>query len=334
MRGKGTVSKGTSRKSTAKKSKSKDISKKSISKKTKTKTKLNKKVNKKSSSIVGPTCSNKCAPGTKPNPSTCSCLSKESLLKIANQWNQNHPDNKIKIKKSSSTTYLWNQIHDKMKDRCKSEWCWIQQEFIKRLNSDDINNSYRPSMPSTWKDNKYEWLKTDDIENVMDQYEEAYNDFYFIGPVPIDFDKPYGIGHCVVDELCKINLSKVYDDGYRKIGVVFNLDPHDKPGSHWVSMFCDLKKKGIYYFDSYGMKPPEEVETLMVRLKNQAKLLNLDMKIKRNDVRHQYKNSECGVYCLFFITELLKGRKFEHLIKSPVLDESMNSKRKFFFVEQ
>lgn len=329
MRGKGTISKSVFSKSSHKKESSKKQTSKR-KKRNKSKSKINKSISK---SIVGPTCTNKCAPGTKPNPKTCSCLSKESLLKIAAQWNMNHPDDKIKFKKSSSITNLWRSINDKLKDQCKSEWCWIQQEFIKRMNSEDINNAYRPSMPGSWKENKYEWLKTDDIENVMDQYEDAYNDFYFIGPVPIDFDKPYGIGHCVVDELCKINLSKVYDNGYRKIGVVFNLDPHDKPGSHWVSMYCDMKRKGIYYFDSYGMQPPDEVETLMVRLKNQAKLLNLDMKIKKNHVRHQYKNSECGVYCLFFITELLKGRKFEHLIKSPVLDESMNSKRNIFFVK-
>lgn len=300
----------------------------------KRKTRNSKRKTKSSKINSNATCSNKCSPGTKPNPKTCSCLSKDSLLKIAGKWNDNHPDNQIKYSSKSSPAKLWSSINEKMKDKCKSEWCWIQQEFIQRINSDDINNAYRPSMPKSWDQNKYEWLKTDDIENVMDQYEEAYPEFYFIGPVPIDFDKPYGIGHCVVDELCKLNLTKVYNKGYRQIGVVFNLDPHDKPGSHWVSMFCDMKSKGIYYFDSYGMKPPDEVETLMKRLQNQAKLLNINMKIRSNDIRHQYKNSECGVYCLFFITQLLKGHKFNQLIKSPIMDESMNKKRNFFFVKQ
>jgi hypothetical protein len=282
--------------------------------------------------ITNSTCSNKCAPGTKPNPKTCSCLSKDSLLKIAGHWNGKNQDNKINYSSKSSPAKLWSSINEKMKDRCKSEWCWVQQEFVQRMKSDDINNAHRPSMPKSWEQNKYEWLKTEDIENVMDQYEEAHPDFYFIGPVPIDFDKPYGIGHCVVDELCKLNLTKVHSKGYRKIGIVFNLDPHDKPGSHWVSMFCDLKGKGIYYFDSYGMKPPNEIDMLMKRLQNQAKLLDINMKIKSNNVRHQYRNSECGVYCLFFITQLLKGNKFHKLIKSPIMDETMNKKRSFFFV--
>lgn len=275
---------------------------------------------------------NKCSPGTKPHPRTCSCLSRKALLKIATVWNQNN-DNKIVFKRQSTSPYLWRQINDRMKDRCKDEWCWIQQEYVKRLNSEDINNAYRPEMPKSWKQNKYEWLKTDDIENVMNQYEEAYKDFYFIGPVPIDFDQPYGIGHCVVDELCKLDISSIYEEGIRKIGIVFNLDPHNKPGSHWVCMFCDLKGKSIYYFDSYGINPPKEVELLIERLKTQAKLLNIKLKKKINPIRHQYKNSECGVYCLFFITELLKGHKYSKLIKSPIMDETMNRKRKFFFVE-
>jgi len=277
--------------------------------------------------------SNKCAPGTIPNPKTCSCLSRKSLVKIVSEWNNSNSSNKINNKPKSTSLYLWKQINIRLKDKCKDEWCWIQQEFVKKLNSDAINNSYRPGMPKSWKKNKYEWLRTDDIENVMDQYEEAYPDFIFIGPVPIDFDKPYGIGHCVVDELCKINLLKLKKKGYSKLGVVFNLDPHDKPGSHWVSMFCDTKAKGIYYFDSYGMEPPTEIDILMKRLQSQGLSMNINMKLKNNTVRHQYKNSECGVYTLFFITELVQGNKFNNVIKSPIFDEEMNAKRKSFFIE-
>lgn len=275
----------------------------------------------------------KCAPGAVPNPSTCSCLSRGSLLKIANQWNHTHSD-KINVSSHSPSDKIWSQINEKMKTKCNDEWCWIQQEFVKKLNDHDINNAYRPMMPKTWKQNKYEWLRTDDIENVMTQYEEANPDFAFIGPVPIDFDKEYGIGHCVVDELCKINIAKLKNKGITKIGVVFNLDPHDKPGSHWVSMFCSLAKhKGIYYFDSYGMNPPNEVSVLMKRLQSQARDIGIKLCIKHNNVRHQYQNSECGVYSLFFITQLLRGYTFNKLINSPIMDESMNRKRKFFFIE-
>lgn len=307
---------------------------KSKSRKSKSKKRVSKKNNKSNRDNSSKTCPTriKCAPGNIPNPKTCSCLSRKSLLKIASEWNAVN-ENKIKHKPKSTSVYLWKQINLRLKDKCKNEWCWIQQEFVKKLNSDMINNSYRPVMPKEWKHNKYEWLKTNDIENVMDQYEEAHSDFTFIGPVPIDFDKPYGIGQCVVNELCRVDLKKLKLKGYTKLGVVFNLDPHDKPGSHWVAMFCDTIGKGIYYFDSYGMRPPKEVDVLMKRLQKQGSEMGIKMKIKVNNVRHQYKNSECGVYSLFFITELLKGKKFNTLIKSPIMDETMNNKRKFFFIE-
>ena len=39
--------------------------------------------------------------------------------------------------------------------------------------------------------------------------------------------------------------------GLRKLGIVINFDPHYKGGSHWVGMYMDINKGGIYFFDSY-----------------------------------------------------------------------------------
>ena len=53
--------------------------------------------------------------------------------------------------------------------------------------------------------------------------------------------------------------------------MIFNLDPHDKPGSHWVALYSDVDKGGVYYFDSYGIDTPKEVKVLMDRLSNEGK---------------------------------------------------------------
>ena len=42
-----------------------------------------------------------------------------------------------------------------------------------------------------------------------DQY-NVYNDFIFIGAVPIDFDTKLSPGMCVINELCNINIQKLY----------------------------------------------------------------------------------------------------------------------------
>jgi len=72
----------------------------------------------------------------------------------------------------------------------------------------------------------------------------------------------------------------------------------------------------------------------MNRLKEQGdKLKNnsIDMKIKINDNRHQYKNSECGMYCIYFITSLLDGKTFENIVQNIVDDDTMNGKRNDFY---
>ena len=61
--------------------------------------------------------------------------------------------------------------------------------------------------------------------------------------VPIDFDYKDSLGRCVSEELCNINFIKLIKKGIKFIGIVFNLDPHYKPGIHWVSMFIDFKIK-------------------------------------------------------------------------------------------
>ena len=80
---------------------------------------------------------------------------------------------------------------------CDNEYCWLSQPFIaskeevssSRFNVDDtkdnVSNDYRPRMPSKWLQNKNEWLTTSDIENVMNQYMKKYDDFIFIGAVPM-----------------------------------------------------------------------------------------------------------------------------------------------------
>ena len=54
-------------------------------------------------------------------------------------------------------------------------------------------------------------------------------------------------------------------------------------------------------------------------------------KLYYNDIRHQYKNSECGVYSMHFITEFLNGKTFKEIIQNRISDDNMNQKRKIFY---
>jgi hypothetical protein len=83
------------------------------------------------------------------------------------------------------------------------------------------------------------------------------------------------------------------------------------------------------------MEPPSEVKRLVDRIKEQGNSLGKDIEYEYNQTRHQYKNSECGVYSMNFIVELLEGRKsFKKIQAEPIKDESMTRKRDFFYMER
>lgn len=259
------------------------------------------------------------------------CFSRPSLKRIIKYWNESNADHPILYDNEDSRSALWSKINKKLSAICDNEYCWIKQPFItkKRITFDD----YRPEMPSTWENNKTEWLTTKDIERVMNQYMNKYDDFYFIGAVPIDFDKHVFSGMCVVNELCRIKIPSLLKKGINKIGIIFNLDPHDKPGSHWVSFYGDIKQGRLYYFDSYGFKPPDEIKKLIDRLIQQGKSNNISMIYKNNNIRHQYKESECGIYSINFIEKMLDGKKFDSICKNKIPDDEMLKSREKYFTK-
>ena len=193
-----------------------------------------------------------------------------------------------------------------------------------------LETYFRPEKPSAWMKNQREWLDSYNIEDVLNQYEESNPEFEFIGPVPIDFAKDLG-GQCVVDELCKLNLADAYAKGTRKIGIVFNLDEHDQPGSHWMCAYIHVpggnQEGAMYYFDSYGMRPPTRIATFMKMCGKQGCKTLL-----YNDIRFQRKESECGMYCLYCILCLLKGKSFEEICGSKIDDDTMIQFRDILYV--
>jgi Ulp1 family protease len=99
--------------------------------------------------------------------------------------------------------------------------------------------------------------------------------------------------------------------GKRKIGVIFNLDKMEESGSHWVSLFIDLQDEFIFYFDSNGDKIPKEIKVFVDRIKSYCGQLHSPIHLQEYNnykVQHQYENTECGMYSLFFIITMLSGK--------------------------
>ena len=270
-----------------------------------------------------------CSP--RANNETFTCLTKPSLKKIINSWNEYYPSDMIKVTGNETRQEYWNKINSKLSKVCDNEYCWLSQPFIK--DKKPIQSEFRPEMPKSWQKNANEWLTTSDIDSVMKQYMRKHKDFIFIGAVPIDFDTKLSPGLCVVNELCKIKLESLMKKGFIKLGVIFNLDPHNKPGSHWVSFFANFKLGKVYYFDSYGYKAPKEIKEFANRLVYQGKNNSIKMQYFENTKRHQYKDSECGIYSIYFIENMLNGRKFNDFINSSIPDETMEKLRSKYFIK-
>lgn len=271
----------------------------------------------------------KCAPKKLGETLDFTCYTKKSLMHMKDLWNARHRDALIN---SSNPKEIWRQLGENMKNTCNRESCWLKQKWAdNKLDKKVKNNTFAPTQPSVWKKKPNEWLTSIDILNVMRQYEEKYPDFEFLGPSPIDFDTHKMHGECVWDELCKFSLKKTKDDGIKKVGIIFNLDPHDKPGSHWVAAYINMYKKEIYYFDSYGDRTPSKIKTLVKRVQDESKKLGKKYTFKVNKKRHQYSDSECGMYCLHFIIELTKGTSFNKFQKVRFTDDLMKKLRNIYF---
>ena len=172
----------------------------------------------------------------------------------------------------------------------------------------------------------------------MGQYEKTYKCFEFLGPSPIDYDAHKLFGECVWEELCHFSLSNQIKKGKTKIGIIFNTDPHNKPGEHWISLFINVKKAQIYFFDSAGNKIPDQIEKFVNTVMEQGKNLKNPIYFKFDQnypVEHQYKNTECGIYSIFFLVHMLEDKITGEYLKTHILkDEYIQKFRKIYFNEE
>jgi hypothetical protein len=218
------------------------------------------------------------------------------------------------------------------------EHCLLDKAPLSDSQKKSLRKQYlRPRRPKNWDGDPDMWLDNFNIIAVMKQYQEAYTWFKFLGVFPIDFSAPdpYAGGEspkCLYNETCKLNLKEEYAAGTRGIGMIFNLDPHFKGGSHWVALYIDIKninKPFVGYFDSYGYKTPPLIARLMRSFKLQINTCQLGY----NARRFQYGDSECGMFSMYFIICMMCGIPFRDFCKDSVSDDYMLQLRKILFAK-
>jgi hypothetical protein len=294
----------------------------------------------------------KCAPSKKYTDGSCFTI--DILKKITINYNKK---NKNKINLNLTKEKLVKELESRLSDKCSDQVCWIRLDIVRELqNQDIINNTFRPKGPS----GQYEWLTTTHINDVITQYHSVYKDFLFLGAVPVDFDELPILG------IHNLNFDTLKSKGKTQIGLIINLDEHWKDGSHWVALYFNIIKNQIYYFDSVGTAPPLRIRKFINKITkylyskkynmnlpindvlsdlkkiNTSKInkntkthlnniLNGQFDIKYNHIQHQFENSECGMYSMNFILNLVKGNSFDNVTTNIKQDEEMNGLRKEFF---
>ncbi len=264
------------------------------------------------------------------------CYSLQDLQIIANEYNKLSTHHKIDINKPKHE--LHQELEEAFSNVCKTEFCWVDNKYISNSSlKHRMKSRFRPKKPLEWYDNKRTWLNTYDILFVMEQYQELYTNFSFIGVYPMDFASHDENGYCVGDSLCTLDIkSNLLNHGKTQFAFVMNLDYHNEPGSHWVSMYCNLdplkKNFGIYYYDSVANDPTPEAYDFMNNIKAQVKKymkpnIAKKFKVRYNKIQKQFKDTECGMFSIIFITQCLKYVPFNYICKHMRTDDDINKLR-------
>jgi len=274
-----------------------------------------------------------CSPASDNSAGPYTCYSAPALTSMRNAWNSRRPDAPIK---SDDPADIWRTLHTRMSTTCDTEKCWLRHKFLTSgIDRETLQYTFAPEAPRSWSKDPNEWLTSSDIEQVMSHFEHVHKSFVFLGPSPIDFDTRVEYGECVWNELCAFSLKSFLKRGKSKIGIVFNTDPHNKDGEHWISMFVDAacREPYVFFFDSTGDPPPPEVTKLADKIVKQARDLGIKMKYYENHpFEHQKGDTECGIYSLYMISQLLRGEKTHHSFKKErITDADMERMRGEFF---
>lgn len=141
-------------------------------------------------------------------------------------------------------------------------------------------------------------LYNDQIEKVLGKYK------YFGGVIPRD----------------KIENFLPFLKKYKKIGFIINLDKSSEPGSHWNSIFIDLKNDhSVEYYDSFGRGVPIDIKNDLKKLVDNVQK-GLILKFKENKIKFQSDHTHnCGFFAINFLEGRFKGKSFQ---------ESSNAKEK------
>ena len=242
------------------------------------------------------------------------------------------------IETKSGETTTNNILNKALKlTNCTDEICVIKQ----------VLPHDKTAIPTTFKlkgprDN-VKRLSNYDIDGVLSQWCLKNDKFYNWGFNMIDFDKQGAslAKYNMVDILkgdAPLNLGKYGGIVKRPCNIaacIVNTDKYSGGGIHWFAVLCDCRSEPytVEYFNSSGNPPREQIIDWMERTAKQLSTHTGKQVVQKTNVgsRHQYGNSECGLYSLFFIRHRLDGNPYDSFLEYAYKDDIMTEFRKYCF---
>jgi len=222
--------------------------------------------------------------------------------------------------------------------KCDDEKCVIERVLPKHDAKDAISSTFKHKGPR----DVVKRLSNYDIDGVLSQWCLTNPNFYNWGFNMIDFDREGAslAKYSMLDILkgnASLNLGKYGGVIKRPCNIaacVVNTDKYSGGGIHWFAVLCDCRTEpySVEYFNSSGNPPRFQIVDWMERTAALLKQTGKQVVQKTNTgSRHQYGNSECGLYSLFFIRHRLDGNPYDSFLEYAYKDNIMTEFRKYCF---
>lgn len=276
-----------------------------------------------------------------PNVSECSVSNDPSKTVCTNPKYVDIIRKKLKISSDNDE----DVIEDLKKNSgCETERCAIESVATK---SPDLSSVAKKAIEEDFKlkgpANSTKLLNNSNIDKIIAQLAQKNPGLYAMDFHMINFDV-FNNGNMPLN---KISLATdIYESGKNMFSVVLNTDKYGNGGIHWFCMFCDFRPSGsskdpftIEYFNSSGRHPLASVSRWMIRQKCDFEKAHPDKNIvisQRHPFAHQTGETECGVYCIYYITTRVKNIHDRKFFETPprIPDDEMESFRSEIFTNE
>lgn len=223
------------------------------------------------------------------------------------------------------------------KYNCDNERC-----ISKVLGTNDI--LIKPYGPK----NSTSLLSNYDLKEILERYEAIFDDFKYLNFSMDDwYNKPPVKFNSDVYKLGTdpSYICDIIKKGKKKIGFVLNTDTWRGGGLHWFCIFIDFTSLpyNVEFFNSSSNKPSKNIDSLLNNIRDNilnCKVLNINSNdvniIHVVDKKHQEGDSECGLYCLYYIFNRCKNINhslFNGVNMNKINDSTMVEFRKYIFDE-